>query len=465
MVPDLALIEIFDFYMTEALDFDPFRHNREAWIILAHVCRKWRDIIFGSPYRLNVRLYFKSRRSVRAMLDIWPHFPIDILGSELRAWNVDNIVAALEHTDRIHKIELWDSSKFHLEQALAAMQKPFPSLTELAVDFFSETTALVVPDSLLSGSAPLLRSLRLRRIQFPLPLLQNLLLSATKLVQLRIRNISDSGFISPEAMVACLSALTKLEEFELECESPRTSTLRSRRLLPSTRCVLPALTSLRFNGSYEYIEDLVIPIDSPLLDNLDVIVFHRPELATPNLAQFVDRTPKLKALHEARIVFGDSGFSGVSVSLSGTRPRRLDFSVTRTPSDQLSVMTQLCISSFLRTFIPVIKQLYVLEIGSQFLFQLAVSQWLDLLGPFTSVEDLYLPRNFSSQIVLTLQGIVGEGMTELLPSLMNIFLEPELAPGLVEEAIGQFVAALCPSSRPIAVLKWDRGPWFQNEDQ
>ena len=60
MVPDLALLGIFDFYMTEALDFNPFRHNSEAWIILAHVCRKWRDIVFGSPSRLNVRLLFKS---------------------------------------------------------------------------------------------------------------------------------------------------------------------------------------------------------------------------------------------------------------------------------------------------------------------------------------------------------------------------------------------------------------------
>ena len=74
LIPDVALIEIFDFYMDEAqhrLDYGLFRFNlnKEAWIVLAHVCRKWRDIVFGSPYRLNVRLFFKARRSVRAMLD------------------------------------------------------------------------------------------------------------------------------------------------------------------------------------------------------------------------------------------------------------------------------------------------------------------------------------------------------------------------------------------------------------
>jgi hypothetical protein len=78
MVPDLALLEFFDFYLAEALDRDPFRANREAWIKLAHVCRKWRDIVFGSPSRLNVRLHFQASRSVRVMLDTWPPLPIDI---------------------------------------------------------------------------------------------------------------------------------------------------------------------------------------------------------------------------------------------------------------------------------------------------------------------------------------------------------------------------------------------------
>ena len=286
MVPDLALIEIFDFYMAKVLEFDIVRYNREVWIILAHVCRKWRDIVFGSPQRLNMRLYFPARRSVRAMLDTWPPLPVEIWGRDLRKRKLDNIVAALEHTDRIHKIELSDDSRSHLEQALAAMlpmQKPFPSLTELQVDFFSEWKRLAVPDLLLSGSAPLLRSLRLRNIQFPLPLLQNLLPSTTNLVELRIRSIPNSRFISPEAMVACLSGLNRLEEVELEFESPRTSTWGSRRLPPSTRCVLPALTLLRFDGSCEYLEELISQIDSPLLDNLYVTVFHQPELDTAQL--------------------------------------------------------------------------------------------------------------------------------------------------------------------------------------
>lgn len=114
MVPDVAPIEIFDFYMSEALDY-PFGYKSEVWIILAHVCQKWRDIVFGSPFRLNVRLKFRAGRSVRVMLDTWPPLPIDIWGS-----GSGNIVAGLEHNERIHKIDLYRCSKSYVEQAFAA---------------------------------------------------------------------------------------------------------------------------------------------------------------------------------------------------------------------------------------------------------------------------------------------------------------------------------------------------------
>jgi hypothetical protein len=468
MVPDVALIEIFDFYMTEALGYDPFRHNREAWIILAHVCRKWRDIVFGSPSRLNLRLHFTAWRSVRMMLDTWPPFPIEIWGdgADPMVRDVGNIVAALEHNDRIHKIELSCSSKSIMEQALAAMQKPFPSLTELAVNFFNvsakESAVLVVPDLILSGSAPLLRSLRLRSI---LPALRNLLLSATNLVELRILGILRSGYIYPEEMTACLSGLTRLEEFELGFEYPAPWDFGIRLPPPPpTPCVLPVLTSLRLNVHRGYLEHLISPIDTPLLDNLDVILYD-PRLNTPQLARFVDRTPKLKALREARLYFDRSN---IFISFPWSHRRGLHLRISRTRSD-LSVIVQLCTSPFLRTLIPMTKQLYILDTGmpsSFWLNNVRSSQWLDLLRLFTTVEDLYLSREFSPHIVPTLLQITGERMTGVLPSLQNLFLERPSSPGPIDsvEAIEQSDL----SDRPITVSQWGRVrdvPWSHHEDR
>jgi hypothetical protein len=44
---------------------------------------------------------------------------------------MDTIIAALEHDDRIRQIELFHSSSFRMEQALAAMRKPFPELMNI----------------------------------------------------------------------------------------------------------------------------------------------------------------------------------------------------------------------------------------------------------------------------------------------------------------------------------------------
>ena len=67
MLPDVPLIEIFDFYVDEA---------PEAWSTLVHVCRTWRNLVFGSPRRLNFRLYCSIRTQVREKLDVWPNLPI-----------------------------------------------------------------------------------------------------------------------------------------------------------------------------------------------------------------------------------------------------------------------------------------------------------------------------------------------------------------------------------------------------
>jgi hypothetical protein len=408
------------------------------------------------------------------MLDTWPPLLIDIQVCDFEGRDVGNIVAALEHNDRIHEVELWESwepSLPQMEQVLAAMQKPFPSLTELAVKLYTETGSLSLPDLFLSGSAPLLRSLWLRNVQFPVSVLRNLVRSAD-LVRIRIWQIPDAGFVSPEDVVACLSGLTRLEEFELGFQYALKAALHwaSRHLPSSARCVLPALTTLRFTGPSVYLEHLIAPIDGPLLDNLDVVHHRCALLNTPQLAQFVDRTPKLNSPREAHIFFGGSD---IIVSLPWTGRRGLNFRIAHIISGQLPVMVQLCTSSFLRTLIPMIKRLYILQSDTLSLYWLSdveSSQWLDLLRPFTAVEDLYLSQKFLPHIVPALHGISGEGMTEVLPSLQNLFLErpsrPSL-PGPVEEATEQSVTALNFAGRPIAVSQWDRvcDPWWRYEDR
>lgn len=62
-----------------------------------------------------------------------------------------------------------------------------------------------MPGRLLGGSAPRLRYLRLRRSSFPQ--LPTFGLSAHDLVTLKLKEISQNGYILPEAIVGSLAVL------------------------------------------------------------------------------------------------------------------------------------------------------------------------------------------------------------------------------------------------------------------
>ena len=232
---DEVLLEIFACYVEES-------QRRDAWHTLACVCRRWRSIAFGSPRRLNLRIFCSERIPVRQNLEFWPPFPIALTVDYYRKLGGDNVLATLEHHDRVCQIAIWDISSSLWEKTLPLMQKPFPILTDLSIRYTDHFMASVIPDSFLSKYAPRLRKLYLERLSFPgLP---KLLLSATDLVHLELDKIPNSGHISADAMATCLSTLTRLESLSLCFESPRPFPEWQRRRTSSfTRNLPPVLSS------------------------------------------------------------------------------------------------------------------------------------------------------------------------------------------------------------------------------
>ena len=98
----------------------------------------------------------------------------DMGGRWSPAWGMENVIAALEHRDRVSRISIDHTSSLILETLLPVMQEPFPVLKFLDLD-----TRVSIPDSFLGGSAPDLRHLYLEAV--PFPTLPTLLLSATSL--------------------------------------------------------------------------------------------------------------------------------------------------------------------------------------------------------------------------------------------------------------------------------------------
>jgi hypothetical protein len=254
VLPDDILLDIFDFCLDQPREF--LIDRKMLWKRLAHVCRRWREIVFQSPRRLHLQILYTAGKPVSDMLDIWPALPLVIsVGTGSLTDGMEDTIAALKHRDRIYRISIDFMTSSQLETLLSVMQESFLGLMSLDLMLHG---MFVIPDSFLGGSAPHLRYLRFRSI--PFPALPKLLLSATELVTLYLREIPHSGYFSPEAIVTALSALTNLESFELHFESPQSRPNRERRHPPSpARVVLPALTYFEFEGVSEYPEDVLAP--------------------------------------------------------------------------------------------------------------------------------------------------------------------------------------------------------------
>jgi hypothetical protein len=89
VLPDDVLLTIFDFcvvgyqdlYFLEALfGYQDTKRKIESWPSLAHVCQRWRGIVFASPRCLNLQLFCTTGIPARVTLDVWPAFPLLIHG-------------------------------------------------------------------------------------------------------------------------------------------------------------------------------------------------------------------------------------------------------------------------------------------------------------------------------------------------------------------------------------------------
>jgi hypothetical protein len=455
MLPDDVLLEVFDFYVDQTWGGDE-KKEIEAWQRLVHACRRWRSVVFGSPRRLNLRLVCRANTRARDTVDIWPALPLLI-----RHYNctggVDNIVAPLERSDvvhRINEINLWQLSSSQLEDIWEAIQVPFPELTHLLLHHRFDETEPVLPLS-DSFSAPRLRSVNLQRI--PYPDLPKLLLSATHLTRLHLHHIPDSGYIPPGAMAACLSTLTSLKQLYLEFRFPRPLPDQESQLPPpSIRTSLPILDRFTFRGGGEYLEVLVAGVDAPQIRRLDITFFNDIVFVTPQLTRFISRTPTFEAFHEARVTTLKD--STASVELLSAYAR-LNVSISCEELDwQLSFLEQICTSSL--PPLSTLQNLYMMpgrRWPQDWKDNIDYAQWLELLRSFSAVKNLYLSKELAPCVVHALHDLVGGRTTEVFPNLQNVFLRGPQGSGPVQEGIWKFFAAARQvTGHPIRVSRWHR---------
>ena len=449
MLPDNVLLDIFDFYQRRR-----FYRGSQEWQKLVRVCRQWRHIIFTSPLRLDLALLCTYGTPVRKNLDCWPPLPIFV---DYVTWNgtgrVPNyevdVTAALEHRDRVRSIKLALTGSV-LEVVASVMQETFPVLTELWLSS-KDPNAPVLLDTFLGGSAPSLLCIYLWGISFRS--LPTLLLSTSDLFYLRLEDIPQSGYISPEAMVRGLAALTRLESLWIWFKSPLPS-LEPLYLPFFTRSILPSLISFNFRGSSGYLEHFLVRINTPRLHFFEILYFNQLDFWVPQLSQFIGRTESLE-LAQSRYAHVRFQIDTICVELNceaeGHRPCRLILRISCKWLDwQVPCLAQILGQS--PTMISSVDHLWIDRVNMHLVpgrqdEGIDDIDWLELLRPFTAVKTLYGSKQLAGHIALALGGVNGEIDTEELPILDTLSLEDQSV-----RSVEQFITVRRLSGHPITFV-------------
>jgi F-box associated protein len=470
MLPDDILLEIFDHDCLAAQEYALF--GPWEWHRLAHVCRRWRSVIFTSPRRLNLRLVYTYKKPVRKNLDCWPLLPISVwyprlvLYHPLSPADEANVISALEHPNRICEFNLTLTRPL-LEKLTPLMQDPFPTLEYLQLVSRDLIDSLVLPSGFLGRSTPRLRHFDLDGT--PFPTLPRLLLSTTDLTFLRLYGIPNTGYFSPDALVAGLGAKHKLKFLEISFRHPISDLgQESPRLRPHspTRVVLPALTEFQFRGDNAYLENFIARIDAPNIEQFGITLFDQPTFELPQLAEFIGRTERMESSpHRTSIwLLWERGFSITHYfgHLSSGTTFRLEISCYEL-ARQVILLGRIC-----RQLSVLASRVERLDIETDHVQSDAwdeaassgsadsdsgsdsdsgVTQWLELFFPFRKVRSLELIGTPAPSIASALeQSATGNGW-EVLPLLQSLHLRgPTMSPSMES-----FVAARQRSGRVVSV--------------
>ena len=314
----------------------------------------------------------------------------------------------------------------------------------------------------LGRSAPCLQKIVL--INIPFPALPVLLLSTSHLVRIKLSDIPQTGYIPPEAMVVALTMLTMLEDLTIGFQSPA-SRPDQMCLPPITWTVLPALTFFNFYGVREYLEDFVVRINAPRLHMIWTIYFNQfVDFEIPQLWQFINCS---EDLHQPRCFLVN--FRNEFVSFSA-RPTTTHWHILKSEyieriSRQIDVYTQckgidwqvshLALALNQISGPTVLSNILHFAIHSDSISpdteDVDDIEWLQLLCPFSSVQTLFVSKEFAGHVSRSLKNTAATMANEVLPALDMLCLE-----GQPMTFAHKFVAARWESGHPVTTVNTKR---------
>ncbi|KAI0249098.1 hypothetical protein BJV78DRAFT_1156041 [Lactifluus subvellereus] len=427
-------------------DYESSWNSREGWFTLAHVCQKWRFIVFTSCSRLHVRLVFMSRRPLRAvMLTYLPPLPIVVDYSRPGVWTLlegNRAVAALKsYPDRVRRIAIsgWN---YNLEGVCKATNCSFPALESFDLlaagnpGIGAYPARFTFPARMLLGSAASLRRLELKNVIFKS--LSQLLSSTTGLVDLtlHIDTICRSSLVSLLAHLQGMPCLRSLEVQTLShCShtagSLNSSTSGSRET--STSASREASTSASRETSTQRgdivsmsrwcFEPLAASLSAPFLQDLNIHLKKDSSVEPlPHLSRFIRDVEEQFFAAQVKLAPEDFEISVLTHSHSIDEPRRR---ISIRDIGRWKVQTGTALNAKLTT----VEELFLespypdLEGGPRWLSQCPIP-WGGFLGQFHNVKILRVERGLVLDVAHFLSQVSA---LDLLPALEEIELRSSVS--------------------------------------
>jgi hypothetical protein len=400
--------------------FGPYRVSSPLhWHRLAHVCRRWRRIVFASPRGLDLRLYCKPGTPVMKTLDCWPALPIVVQyrGCQVLDYptseDEDNIVATLKHSDRICSISLIVTKS--LLKKLGTIVQSFPELEYLALQ--CRDLYMPFPPSFQWGTR--LRSLSLTGIS--LSALPQLLSSSPNLVDLQLHDIVNTREeLPPQTFAGAVSGMTRLQSLSLHFHVLFQYNPVDVPPFSGERVVLPALTHIKIRGiTDDYLNGFVARIDAPHLADIETMLDYRPNIDVSPFRQFIDRIEMQKSHRRADILT-----SGCAISMSLTSPKppsRLKLGICcRQFDQQLSTMARIC-NHFSQALLSV-RDLRIETQTSSGWAGTNGEYWSELIRSFRGAGRFHVAGELAADILRPLQPRVGDLTSGALPALTNLYV-------------------------------------------
>ena len=325
------------------LIFDRYRRSTvgahsswcQVWCTLAHVCRRWKELILASSRRLDVQLRCTFGTHAEDLIAYSPALPLvlDYHSRHDERWtyvDMDSVIVALHQLHRAREIVLSAPASTLAKLTAAMAGATAPMLERLELE--SQTTELVLPRPFLDALAPPhLRSLRLNGcvLQAWRPLLS----SAMSLEHLALHRIpvSATGFVAaPEDLASCVRSMPRLRTLSISFVSaaaphsspvvdnrvlsPHRTTTPTPRRTSDTDCTeLPSLEEFAYQGPSTYIDAFLAAFSvAPRMRRLRLKLLDKPKatLSIPHVARFIysraSADPPKPALSLALVEFYES---------------------------------------------------------------------------------------------------------------------------------------------------------------